>query len=353
MRSLQILPELPQGAKILFIRLRSLGDTLLATPLYACLKAWRPDLQLAVLVEEPNQEVLEGNPDLHDLLTIPSRSPGNSTLSQRIAMLRRIRSLGFDCSIDLHGGSTSALFTLLGGAKYRIGLKSLRHRYAYNVGLTAPARDRSKHHTVEHQMEWLRQLGLPAGEIPPLKLVVTPEDKLRAQERLAAAGVDPCHSYVVIQPASRFSTKEWTDEGFAEIADYLVAEWGWKVVMTGSRLEGEKLRRIAARASYPPVIFGDLSVCELKAVLAGARLFIGNDSGPTHMAAALSIPVVVLFGSSDSRVWYPWKTRYCLVQNPFDCNPCPGYQCLVYEEPRCILSITPEQVKAAIDSILT
>ncbi len=82
------------------------------------------------------------------------------------------------------------------------------------------------------------------------------------------------------------------------------------------------------------------------------QLFVGNDSGPTHLAAALSVPVVVLFGSSDSALWSPWKTSYRMVQNSFDCNPCPGYRCLVYNEPRCILSITSSQVKVAIDALL-
>jgi ADP-heptose:LPS heptosyltransferase len=99
-------------------------------------------------------------------------------------------------------------------------------------------------------------------------------------------------------------------------------------------------------------VCGGVSVGELLWILRGAKLFVGNDSGPTHLAAAVGVPTVVLFGSSDAEVWYPWKVPFQRVQNLFDCNPCPGYRCLVYDEPKCILSITVSQVKLSVDAAL-
>jgi ADP-heptose:LPS heptosyltransferase len=99
------------------------------------------------------------------------------------------------------------------------------------------------------------------------------------------------------------------------------------------------------------------SLGQFAAALAGARLFVGNDSGPAHMAAALARPVVVIFGSSSSSIWGPWPRRSSspparVVQNPFECNPCPGDRCYRFREPECILSVTFDQVKAAAEAVL-
>jgi ADP-heptose:LPS heptosyltransferase len=99
------------------------------------------------------------------------------------------------------------------------------------------------------------------------------------------------------------------------------------------------------------------SLAQFAAALTGARLFVGNDSGPAHMAAALARPVVVIFGSSSSPIWGPWPRQDSnpaarVVQNPFACNPCPGDRCYQFAQPECILSVTFDQVKEAVQSVL-
>lgn len=349
-----LLPSLPPGCRVLFIRLRSLGDTVLSTPLYAALRAWRSDLRIAVLVESPNDEVLKHNPDVNQVLTIPGAQGSLSSLWSRGEALRAIRAGKFGCCINLHGGSTSAWLTFLSGSRYRVGLKSFRNTFAYTHRLDVPARktDATKWHTVEYQMEWLRQLGLPGGTIPPLQVIPAPELETPVLKRLQGLGLNSGAPYAVVQPTSRFVTKEWTCEGFAEIAGSLVKEHGFQVVLSGGPGEESKLRSVAQRCKENVLICGGVSIGELLWVLRGAKLFVGNDSGPTHLAAALGVPTVVLFGSSDADVWYPWKVPFQRVQNFFECNPCPGYRCHVYDEPQCILSITAAQVKLAIDTVL-
>jgi ADP-heptose:LPS heptosyltransferase len=169
---------------------------------------------------------------------------------------------------------------------------------------------------------------------------------------LHGLGLNPGSPYAVIQPTSKFFTKEWTREGFAETAGYLAKEHGFQVVLTGGPGEEAKLRSVAERCREEVLVCAGVSLGELLWVLRGAKLFVGNDSGPTHLAAALGVPTVVLFGSSDAEVWFPWNAPFQRVQNSFDCNPCPGYRCLVYDEPKCILSITVSQVKASVDAAL-
>ncbi len=356
MNPVDVLPSLPSGAKILFVRLRSLGDTVLSTPLYSALKAWRPDLRLSVLVEKPNDEILQNHPDVDQLISL-STNPGGRLASflSRLSILKKIRSESFNCCINLHGGSTSAWFTGLSRARYRVGLQSFRFAACYNVRIQLATTNsfQRKLHTIEYQMEWLRSLGMPRGETPPSKVVLDPRLEQRVTDMLAHARVEPGKAYCVVQPTSKFYTKEWTAEGFAEIVDYLQVPLGFQVVLTGGPGEELKLRKVAERCQRTPAVMEEISISELLWVIRKAKMFVGNDSGPTHIAAALNIPTVVLFGSSDSTVWYPWKAPHRIVQNPFECNPCPGYRCLVFDEPKCILSITSQQVKAAIESLLS
>ena len=88
------------------------------------------------------------------------------------------------------------------------------------------------------------------------------------------------------------------------------------------------------------------------ALLERAKLFVGNDSGPTHIAGAVGSPVVAIFGSSNSKIWKPWRATAQIVQNSYPCNPCPGDQCYQFSEPECILSVTESQVQEAIDVAL-
>jgi lipopolysaccharide heptosyltransferase II len=349
-----LLSSLPRGSNVLFVRLRSLGDTVLSTPLYRALKAWRPDLRIAVLVESPNDEVLKHNSDVDQVLTIPLGQGAFSSLWSRGRTLQTIRAGQFDCCINLHGGTTSSWLTFLSGSRYRVGLKKFRNSLAYTHVLDVPIRrpDGTKWHTVEYQMEWLRQLGLPESDIPGLRVIPSPELETPVLKRLHGLGLKPGSPYAVIQPTSRFLTKEWTPEGFAEIAASLVREHGFQVVLSGGPGEEAKLRGVAERCKEDVCVCGDVSIGELLWVLRHAKLFVGNDSGPTHLAAALGLPTVVLFGSSDAQVWYPWKAPFQRVQNFFACNPCPGYRCHVYHEPKCILSITATQVRLAIDAVL-
>ena len=203
----QILPNLPQAAKLLFIRLRSLGDTVLSTPIYSALKSWRPDLRISVLVEHPYEEILLNNPDLEAVWSIPSGNSGETwKWAVRLRTIQRIRSGKFACCINLHGGTTSCLLTGLGGSRYRVGLRNFRHSFCYNARIQLPfgPKGGTRQHTVEYQMEWLYALGLPHGDIPALRLIPDPALEVPVMRKLEQVGIDLDSPYAVIQPTSMF-----------------------------------------------------------------------------------------------------------------------------------------------------
>src|SRR5262249_16959224 len=150
-----------------------------------------------------------------------------------------------------------------------------------------------------------------------------------------------------------FYTKRWMPERFAAVAEKLI-ERGFQIVMTGTPTEEQRtqLAAVQARTKHILASISSLTIGELVAAIADAKLFVGNDSGPAHIAAAVKTPLVVLFGPASSSRWRPWRAKSELVQNDFPCNPCAMYTCTAFDEPECIRSITLDQVIKAIDKLI-
>src|SRR5262249_32657170 len=150
-----------------------------------------------------------------------------------------------------------------------------------------------------------------------------------------------------------YDTKRWSAEGFSDVSRYLERTYGLRSVYICGATEGRALDAVEKHRSRRVLRAVGWPVRELVALIAGARIFIGNDSGPAHVAALAGFPVLTIFGSSHSALWRPWKAvDSAVVQNYFDCNPCAGDHCYAYAEPRCILSITTEQVRVCADALL-
>jgi ADP-heptose:LPS heptosyltransferase len=157
-------------------------------------------------------------------------------------------------------------------------------------------------------------------------------------------------SYAVLHPGSVLETKRWESGRFAQLARSL-QDLGLITVLTCGPGEEGIVAEVARDVPSPRIVLG-LRIPELAELLRGARLYAGNDSGPMHLAAAVGTPIIALWGSSDSRRWRPWGVTHTVVQNPFECNPCPGYRCLVAPTPVCIESVTVEQAVAAAKQVM-
>lgn len=334
--------------RLLFVRLRSLGDTVLMTPALAAAKRM-PGWKVAVVVEEPFDDVLRGNPNLDQLFVIPKRP---SKPMARFRTLRQIRrSFWPDTVVDLHGGTTSALMAFLSGASERIGYAGARHAYLYNLKVP-PSREvwgRNEIHTVEHQLSPLKHVGVPVEPIPPLCVPIDPECLERVGGLLEKQRIDP--GFVLIHPAAAFETKRWEAGKFAALASRL-GEEGRKVVVTVGPGQESLLQEIGSQCSPAVHFLPPFSIREFAALASLCGLYVGNDTGTTHVAAAMGKKIVVIWGSSDFKVWHPWKVEHHLLKSDLPCIPCPGYYCLYYDEPRCIRSIEVESVLRAAKSFL-
>ncbi len=344
----RVITETP---RILLIRLRSLGDALLTLPLVEALHQWRPELEVDVLIEASYASVFSQHPAVHQVLILKTRRESGEIGWTRGRAFREIRKRRYPAVINLHGGTTSMLFTIASGAKVRLGEKNHRGSWIYNARIP-PSTDiwrRSPLHTVEHQLAAVLWLGIPVPHEPAGSLHVNGEARERVRRRLARLGFS---RYFLIQPTATLATKQWEPEKFARLGDWISERYGLPVIYTSAPHEAATLQKIREKASERHVYWSDLNLMDLFALIEGCRLFIGNDSGPTHAASALKKPVVVIWGSSDFHAWHPWATIYEAVRLDFPCAPCPGYTCAAFGRPRCILDITVEKVAEACERIL-
>jgi ADP-heptose:LPS heptosyltransferase len=265
--------SLPPGSRVAVIRLRSLGDCVLTTPALDLLKRFRPDVQIAVVVEDRFRAVFEENPDI------------SAILAPELDALRRFRA---DLVVNFHGGTRSAWLSALSGARWRAGFGHYRHGWAYNLRIPRAQEILGvsrKVHTAEHLASAMFWLGVPAQEIPGSKLV--------GRRRNPAHRLKPAPQ--VLHAVAATAEKTWPAERFLAVARTLTAP-----VFIGAPSDD-----LSAFREFP-VAQGTLA--ETKELLAEASVFLGNDSGPAHMAAAFGLPVMVFFGPSDREVWAPWRT---------------------------------------------
>lgn len=279
-----ILECLPRGSRVAVIRLRSLGDCVLTTPALDILKRARPDLRVAVVVEERFRAIFEGNPDVDEVL------------SPEWGEVREWRST---LCLNLHGGARSARLTALSGAQFRAGFGHFRHQWVYNARIPRAQEilgvERTVH-TAEHLASAMFWLGAARMEIPRAKLVLT------------GSAQKPAQPFAVIHAVAAAPEKTWRADGFLAVAEHLKRS-GLEPVFIGASSDNLEPFREYRRVQGAPL-------SEIKQLLGGASLFVGNDSGPAHMAAAFSVPVVEIFGTSDSAIWGPWRTAAEVVTAP-------------------------------------
>ena len=274
-----IIDQLPPQSRAAIIRLRSLGDCVLTTPAIELLHHARPDIEIAVVVEDRFADVFRGNPAIAHVLPPSARA---------------IRGFAPDLCLNLHGGTRSARLMLLSGAKVRAGFDIFRPAWIYNTPIPTAQEilDVARRvHTAEHMASTMFYLGVPRTWIPRARVPAP-------QGRSAHA---PPGSYAVIHPLAATAEKTWPASSFAEAAQFLNGAMKLEPVFVGGAGEDlgpfQKWRTVSGAP-----------LAEVAQLMRDASLFVGNDSGPAHIAAAFGLPMVVFFGPSDSEIWSPWRT---------------------------------------------
>jgi predicted lipopolysaccharide heptosyltransferase III len=338
--------------RVLLVRLRSIGDTVLTTPSLFALKRFLPQASIDILLEDWVAPVLDGFPHVDNVITLERKST-----SARARVARQLRANNYDVVYNLHGGSTATLLTRATGAKHRVGYQTYQYARLHNH--LSPSSSllwgRDKTHSVEQQLALLGWTGVPVSDRPPTRLKVTPEASAAIASRLRVAGLAEV-PFAVIHPAAAFATKQWAADKFGLLAADLRSK-GLAVVAITTANEKPVIDEVNNNTATPAEAFTDLGLPEITALLARARVFVGNDSGIAHIAAAVRAPTVVIFGSSNTAHWRPWTPGLSssaaeVVIEEMDCQPCHGYFCEKFDEPECIKRVPVERVIAATERVL-
>jgi heptosyltransferase III len=280
-----LLERLPAGSRIAVIRLRSLGDCVLTTPALALLKAYRPDLRMAVLVEDRFRDLFAGNPDIEEIL------------SPRAGALLRWRP---NVVLNLHGGTRSMALTVASRAPIRCGYAHHRYSFLYSHKIPRAQEilgEERPVHTAEHVASAMFWMGVPEQPIPRAKLAA---EKLTEFVR---------GGYAVLHPFASEPAKTWPADRFLAVAAHLRAVCEIEPVFVAA--SGDDTRSFESFR-----VWRGAPLNELKSLIAGAQIFIGNDSGPAHIAAAFGVPVVAIFGASNPVTWAPWRTEARVLRSP-------------------------------------
>ena len=334
--------------KVLVVRLRSIGDTVLATPSLFALKRFLPNAQVDILVEDWVAPVLDNHPHVDNVIALER---GGVMTRARVA--RELRAANYDVVYNLHGGTTATFLTRATGARHRVGFKSYQYGQLHNHQAPSPLLlwQQQKTHSVEQQLALLGWTGVPVTDRPRTSLGISPK-AAETVERLLVEAELSGQNFALIHPAAAFATKQWAAEKFARVIEFL-AERGISSVAIAAPNEQALLEQLRSQTSVNVVTFA-LSLPEVTSLAARSRLFVGNDSGIAHIAAAVRTPSVVVFGSSNIAHWRPWNSGPAeVVFEEMPCQPCHGYFCEQFAQPECILRVPVTRVTAAIDRLLS
>ena len=313
--------DLPARPRILVIALRRFGDVLLTTPLIRSLRHAWPEAHIDALVFVDTAGILAGNPDLNGVVTMPSRPSAPQTASLAARLLRR-----YDLAVSTQSGDRPTYFAILAG---RQCIAPVESRFSGRIKRALLHRSVDYVHA-SHRVEQMLRLadGLGIERVPEM---VAPKAE--------PFGGAPTGAYAVIHAAPFFRYKQWTVQGWRDLASALSAR-GLAVVATGGPgaderryldavWQGANVLRLDSKLIWP----------QLSGLLANAQVYVGPDTSVTHLAAATGCPTVAIYGPTDPRLWGPWPARglnapwlasgaleqrgnVWLVQNPLPCMPC-------------------------------
>jgi lipopolysaccharide heptosyltransferase III, putative len=303
--------------RILLVKLRHHGDVLLTTPLIDALTHYFPDSTIDVLIYRETLDMLRSNPHIAHCFTIDRqwKKQGQRTrICEEIKLLRALRARHYDTLIHLTESWRGIGLAHTLGTVQRLAFdyprrQSWRWRTSFNARIPLP---QTPKHNVELQLSILRawNIDVDAAQFP-LRFNVLPESDNAVQQKLTAIGWQQ-EPFVLIHPGARWFFKCWEDASFAQVIDALRAR-GWSIVLTGAPTESEQtmanniLAQVQSGRNNIYSLVGQLSLMELAAAIARARFFIGVDSVPMHLAAALQTPGIALFGPSKIHEWSPWQ----------------------------------------------
>lgn len=345
----------PAYRRILLSRMKFIGDVVLTTPVIRSVRAAFPDAYIAYLGEKHAVSLLEQNPHLNEVIPFDYAMP--AVIEQtRVALLLRRRS--FDLAVDLFGNPRSALLTWLSGARVRVGPERRARGRLYTITV----RDDGKPKTaIAFHHQSIAAAGIPAVG-GGTELFLSPEERREARIYLqwlgrASAPIDPARPIVCLHAGATWPAKRWLPARFGELADLVRARIGARVILTAGPGDRATTEEVLKHSTASLNVLDALPLRQLAAVLAQCAVVVSNDAGPMHIAAALGVPTIGIFGPGEEDIWFPYSRTdgHQALRKDVPCHPCHLDVCTRggdgYME--CMKLLSVAEVFTAIERILS
>ncbi len=335
--------------KILVLRYRFIGDTVLTVPFLRNLREAFPLARIDLLLEPFSGQVLEGCPYIDRIIPFNmktihrySKRSEQNKLSGYFQYRRKIKEERYDAAFILKRSLSSALLVWASEVPRRIGFATEGRRFL----LTDPVTYRNDQHEVNNFLDCLRKLEIPI-RTHHLELWPSPEGEAKARYLFAEKRWKPSDLKIVIHAAASLPAKQWPLKRFGAVMRVLQRKYGAKFIYTGAEEDAVLYAQIEKEGSFDSLnLCGITSLRENISIYRGSNLFFGVDSGPMHMAAAIGVPVVALFGPTDERKWGPWGEGHRVITKRMLCYPCKPHKC---EKNECMAGITIAEVLEVIE----
>lgn len=339
--------------KILIIAIRAIGDMVLITPVIESIKNSYPHISLSLVVDSNGTAIFKNNPHIDKLFSIDrKRSPSTrKTIEANLIFLRKLKLENIDLSIDLFSrGPRGAIISILSGARYRIGDASRRDikNILYNLRLKVP----EDLHLVEQKLLMLKSIDIDKT-LPRLSLYITDEEKNLAKEFFLSKGLTPGKDLLVgFFPGSGWINRNWPLERFAMLGDILQDKYDSKIILFGGERDRDVVEGVAKLMRRGPFVFESApSLRDSILFMNECDIFVSNDTGPMHIATALGIPTVCLYGPGDRRLYGPRGNNALVVCKGLDCSPCPPFNDYCKDN-KCMKLIEVDEVLEKINHLL-
>lgn len=332
-----------------------LGDAVMCEPAIRGLRSATPEAAISLLVKPSVAELFKGHPSIDRI--VPYEDKGrHAGLIGKWSLAQELRGADFDCAVLFQNAFEAALLAFTAGIPRRYGYATDGRGFLLSEAVAVPDR-RAFVHQVDYYWNMLKPLGL-TGKPPAPEMRLSRAEETAMEERLASLGVPMNELVIGLNPGSTYgAAKRWLPERFSEVADRLsqtlsVSEGRVvSLVIVGAKGEEPLGREIAGRLSArSTVLSGKTTIRELMAVLKRCVLLLTNDTGPMHIASALGVPVVAVFGPTDFRTTSPFGMMHAVVRQPVDCAPCLLRECPI--DHRCMTRISVDQVYDTATEIL-
>lgn len=354
LRGLKIVPQLmpfsDEGIKkILIIRMDRIGDCILSTPAFRAVRKHFPQAEICLLLRSYTKDLMENNPAIDKLIIFDDKMP---FFSQILEKVRELKIAGFDLAIVLHPNFWVNALSFASGAKYRLGFDSAGSGFFLTTKII-DTRKENPRHEVEVNLDVLRAIGIKSVD-RTLEVSLSYESEKFIETFLRNNAIDADDTLVVMHPGGYYSYTHWLPNGFASVADSLIDRTGAKVVIVGAANETALSEELAFNMRHRPIIAtGKLTLSQLVSLIKRCCLFIGNSSGPMHIACALRVPVVAIFGNvhpvDQYKNWAPLTDRAKIVSKNLDCLDCQPSDCPSLD---CLKLITAGEVLEAAEGLL-